>query len=175
MRNLNLCSGAEYQEGWINIDIDPRWKSDILCDIEKGIPLKDNSIDNVFIKHSLEHINPKKLEFVLSEVNRICKNGSKIVIYCPYFSCSITYKTWDHVTPISYYSFDGLTNFKVTHKKLFFFRNSFGYENKTLNRLFKIINPTISYLPNKFPLIYERFFCWIFPVEEILFNLEVIK
>jgi len=172
---LNLGSGNEYREGWVNIDVDPRWKTDILCDIEKGIPLEDNSIEEVFIKHVLEHIEPRKFQFVMSELVRVCKKNAKIVIYCPYFSCSITYKTIDHISSISYYTFDTTPGTELVHKHLYFFRKSFGYSSKLVNLLVKVLNPIFSFFPNLFPLVYERFFCWISPVEEIYVVLKVKK
>lgn len=172
---LNIGSGDEYREGWINLDIDPQWKSDILCDIEKGIPLKDNSIDFVFIKHVLEHIDPRKQAFIMSEIHRVCKNNAKIVIYVPYFSCSITYKTIDHISYMTYYTFDYVPGFNLVSKKLFFFRKSFGYESKIVTKIAYVINPILSFLPNLLPLIYERFFCWIFPMEELKVILKAEK
>ncbi|MFH1500744.1 MAG: methyltransferase domain-containing protein [archaeon] len=172
---LNLGSGFWYREGWINIDVDPKWKPDILCDVENGIPLEDNSIEKVYIKHVLEHIQPKKFAYVIQEIHRICKNKAKIKIWVPYFSCSITYKTPDHMTHMSYYTFDNSDEFRVLKKKLHFFRKSFGYESKAITAAAKILNPILSFLPNAFPLIYERFFCWIFPVEEIEVLMEVSK
>lgn len=175
MKKLNLGCGAEYKDNWINIDINSKYKTDILCDIEQGIPLEDNSINFIFIKHVLEHIHPKKLSFVMSEINRICTNNAKIIIYCPYFSCSITYKTWEHITQISYYTFNGFKDFDVIKKKLFFFRESFNYKNVFLSKILRFLNPVFSFLPNSFPLIYERLFCWIFPMEEIFIELRVKK
>jgi SAM-dependent methyltransferase len=172
---LNLGSGNEYRKGWINIDVDPRWEPDILCNIEEGIPLEDNSVDFVFTKHVLEHIHPEKFAFVMGELKRVCRNGAKIVIYCPYFSCSITYKTFDHLMPITYYTFDSFPGLEVSSKKLYFFRSSFGYENKIITKVTKILNPLLSLLPNWFPLVYERFFCWTFPVEEIKVVLNAKK
>ncbi|MFH1802091.1 MAG: methyltransferase domain-containing protein [archaeon] len=174
-KKLNLGSGNEYRVGWVNIDVDPRWKVDILADIEKGIPLKDNSIEEVFVKHVMEHIDPRKFEFVMSEIWRVCKKGARITIYCPYFSCSITYKTADHITSITYFTFSDNEKFNPLEKKLFYFRESFGYESRVFSRLRKILNPLLSFLPNSFPLIYERAFCWIFPMEEIKVILEVKK
>jgi len=175
LTRLNLGCGSEYRKGWINIDMDKRWKPDILCDVEKGIPLKDDSIEKVFIKHVLEHIDPRKFSYVMSEVFRVCKNNAIIKIYCPYFSCSITYKTIDHISQITYYTFDCIPGFKVVKKRLHFFRKSFGYNNKFLSIILKILNPIFSFFPNLFPLVYERFFCWISPVEEIEVILKVEK
>ncbi len=172
---LNLGCGSEYREGWINIDIDPQWKTDILCDFEKGIPLEDNSIEQVFVKHVLEHVDPRKFNFVMSEIVRVCKKNAKVVIYCPYFSCSITYKTVDHISPISYYTFDTIKGTQLVYKHLYFFRKSFPYSSKLVNGFVRILNPILSFLPNLTPLIYERIFCWIFPVEEIYVVLKINK
>jgi hypothetical protein len=172
---LNLGSGNEYRAGWINIDMDPKWEPDILCDIEDGIPLKDNSIDFVFIKHVLEHIDQRKFKYVMSEISRVCRKRAKIVIYVPYFSCNITYRTIGHVSPMTYYTFDWLEKFKVKEKEFYFFRKSFGYRDGAANKITKMLNPIMSFLPNKLPLIYERFFCWIYPMEELKVVLETKK
>jgi len=98
-----------------------------------------------------------------------------VVIYVPYFSCSITYKTIDHISAFSYYTFESSKEFNVLEKKLSFFRKSFGYGNKYIDVLTKLLNPLLSFFPNALPLIYERFFCWIYPVEELKVVLEVRK
>jgi len=54
--------------------------------------------------------------------------------------------------------------FKVVNKKINYTR----INHKWLNYIF---NPLI----NTFPLIYERFFCYMLPCSEIIFDLEVIK
>jgi SAM-dependent methyltransferase len=175
LTKLNLGCGSEYKEGWINLDIDTKWKTDILADVEKGIPLADNSIEEVFIKHVLEHLEPRKLSFVMSEICRICKNDSIIKIYVPYFSCSITYKSPDHITDFSYYTLDYTPGFETVKKRLYYFRESFGYKSKVMTLVSKVLNPILSFLPNLTPLVYERIFCWIFPMEELKIILKVKK
>jgi len=170
---LNLGSGNEYKDGWINLDIDPKWNPDILCNVEKGIPLPNNSINFVYIKHVLEHIDPRKFIYVMSEIRRVCKDKAIVIVYVPYFSCSITYKTIDHLSPMSYYTYDYIDGFKVVKKRLYFFRKSFGYNSKIISAARIFLNPLLSFLPNFFPLIYERLFCWTFPMEELEVVLRV--
>ena len=98
-----------------------------------------------------------------------------IKIYVPYFSCSITYKTLDHITAFSYYTFSTDERFEVIKKRIHYFRESFGYKSKIVTTIAMILNPILSFLPNTFPLIYERFFCWIFPMEELEIVLKVKK
>ena len=55
----------------------------IVCNFEKKIPLKSNSIDCVLLSNVLEHIfYPEKL---LKEINRILKKDGKCLILVPFF------------------------------------------------------------------------------------------
>lgn len=57
------------------------YNPDICCDIEKGIPLKDNSIDVIIAGEFLEHIhNPFKL---LREFSRVLRKKGEAVISVP--------------------------------------------------------------------------------------------
>ena len=48
---INLGSWTERYDGFLNLDKDLGVKPDIALDIEKGIPLDDNSVDE--IKHDI--------------------------------------------------------------------------------------------------------------------------
>jgi len=83
---INIGAGGEQLSGFRTIDIDPTTKPDIVCDIEKGLPFQDNSVDEIRCSHTLEHIN--NLVFVLREFYRVCKNGAKITIIVPLMDAS---------------------------------------------------------------------------------------
>ncbi len=85
-RKLNIGCGRDYKFGYINIDIDPSVKPDIVRDIEKGLPFDDNSVDEIYCSHTLEHIHD--LLFVLREFYRVCKNKAKITIIVPLMDAS---------------------------------------------------------------------------------------
>jgi len=171
---LNLGCGDDYREDMINIDIDKSKKADIHCNLEKGIPVKDNSIEYIFTRHCLEHLHQEYFTFMINEMKRVCKNGAIIEIYLPYFTSFLYFRTMTHYTPMTLTTFDGL-GFEVINKKMYFFRVSYPYkENKVANTL-RIFNPILSFLPNTFPRIYERLFCWTYPMEELYFKLKVNK
>ncbi|MFA6023171.1 MAG: methyltransferase domain-containing protein [Candidatus Pacearchaeota archaeon] len=70
---LHLACGTDYREGYINIDIDKNVKADVYQDFTKGLPFKNNSVDEIFSKNVFEHI-PNPLDFLL-EIKRVLKKG----------------------------------------------------------------------------------------------------
>ena len=83
---INIGAGGEELLGFKTIDIDISTNPDIVCDIEKGLSLEDNSVDEIRCSHTLEHIN--NILFVLREFYRVCKNGAKITIVVPLMDAS---------------------------------------------------------------------------------------
>jgi len=167
----------DYREGFVNVDIDDKVKKDMKVNIELGLPFKDNAFDYIYTRHVLEHLHPEKLDFVVSEICRVCTNGAIVDAFVPYFSCGKTFQSYDHLTFFSYFTFTKrFTQLKILKRKLSFMRAEFPYTGKPiLNKIAKIINPICSFLPNTFPSIYERGFCWIYPVEELHFKFRVVK
>ena len=56
MKKLNLGCGDDHKKGWINCDIRKEVNPDVVVDLTKKLRFKDNSIDEVLMKHVLEHI-----------------------------------------------------------------------------------------------------------------------
>lgn len=87
-KNLHLGNGRKYMKSdkeseWINIDKDGFFKTDIIRDITKGLPFDDDSIDEIYTAHLLEHISPDDIHFVMREMYRVCKDKSLIKIVVP--------------------------------------------------------------------------------------------
>lgn len=171
MRKLNFGCGTDIKEGYVNVDIVKLPGVDIAYNFnEFPYPFKDNWFDKIYTSHVLEHLDD--LPKVMKELKRISKKGAKIVIRVPHFSCGVSYRDPTHKRLFSYFTFDyfteecfyGLPKFKIIRRKLNFTRWAFPFLNK-------VFNPII----NINPAIYERFFCWILPCSECLFQLEVIK
>ncbi len=82
---LNLGCGLNKMPGFVNCDSDPAVKPDKLFDLTRRFPFKDNSVDEVFTSHTLEHI-PQDilLNKTLPEMWRVCKAGAKVTIVAPY-------------------------------------------------------------------------------------------
>jgi len=168
MKKLNLGCGEKILKGFINVDIKKFPGVDVVADLNKKLPFKDNEIDYILCGHVLEHLeNP--LKFML-ELWRISKPNAIIDIYVPHFSHFTSYANLDHKRTFSYFTFgekwsneELYTKFSVK-KKL-----NFNRINHTWMNIF--FNPII----NLSPTLYERFFCYLLPCSEIHFKLKVLK
>ena len=82
-RKINLGCGLEKKEGFIGIDI-RNFGQEIIRDITKGLPFDDNSVDEIYSSHALEHIERKDIPFVWEEVYRVLKHGGIVTIIVPH-------------------------------------------------------------------------------------------
>jgi len=80
---LNLGSGHNRITGYVNLDIRPEVKPDVVCDVEKGLPYDDNSIDEVRAHDFLEHIRLGQTIHVIEEIYRVLKPGGRLSISIP--------------------------------------------------------------------------------------------
>jgi len=85
MRKLHLGCGKDIKSNWINIDI-LDFGQEIVRDITKGLPFDDNSVDEIYSCHCLEHIERKDIPFVWEEIYRVLKPGSIAYIRVPHSS-----------------------------------------------------------------------------------------
>lgn len=79
-------------EGFVNYDLLDC--ADVVCDLSKGIPLGDDTVDEVYSSHFIEHI-PAPHIFMDREVCRVCKIGAQVEIRVPH-PLSDGAMTWDH-------------------------------------------------------------------------------
>jgi len=72
---LNLGSGpVKGDTGWTTIDV---YGSDIIWDLRKNLPLSNNSVQEIYTSHLLEHLDYRDIRKLLLEIYRImCPKGS---------------------------------------------------------------------------------------------------
>ena len=70
MTKINLGCGKKYIDGWVNVDFYDDSKCDIKHDLEVfPWPWEDNSIDEVYMHHFIEHFDSDKvLEIVADDL-----------------------------------------------------------------------------------------------------------
>ena len=83
---LNLGCGANKIPGYINIDMEKSLKPDLhLNFVYQRLPFKDGTVDEVILFHTIEHIQKRFHQKVLSEVRRVLKLGARVIITYPQF------------------------------------------------------------------------------------------
>ena len=84
---LNLGCGSRRMDGFVNVDVSPVCRPDLLVDLNRTPwPFRDNSADGVVLSHVLEHLGPTGDEFlaIMRELYRICCPDAHIEIYVPH-------------------------------------------------------------------------------------------
>jgi SAM-dependent methyltransferase len=104
---INIGCGYDKREGWINIDKAEEVKPDMVVDIEKGLPFGDNSVDEIYSHHCLEHIRPGRWKFVLAEIARVAKPGCILELDLPFDNIA-SRTNIDHYRAFTFSSFDQL-------------------------------------------------------------------
>jgi len=92
---LNLGCGVNHLQGYVNVDVHPAAKPDVVWDLEKfpwgiatifGHTLPESSVDEVMLSHVLEHLGRDPVVFVgiFQELYRVCKPGALVKIVVPH-------------------------------------------------------------------------------------------
>lgn len=84
---LNLGCGNNKLPGFVNVDYFKECEPDVLHNLDTlPWPWADNSVDEIRMIHSLEHIGADSQTFlgIMKEIYRICKNGSTLIIHVPH-------------------------------------------------------------------------------------------
>jgi len=93
---LNLGCGGQRLDGYIGID-----KRDVgqemIWDLTKGIPFPDNSVDEVFSCHFIEHLTEDESMDLFREIYRVLKKGALTHHRCPHQTHPTAYY-WGHKT-----------------------------------------------------------------------------
>jgi len=179
--DIGCGNNKYYQQGYQTIGLDYTLKSqaDIIADLNKNciLPFKDNTFDFIYMSHSLEHLtNPVD---ILSEVNRVGKNGIPVIIKVPHHSNFRSYEIY-HRTFWNYFSFDALCVEKGKsgeHKKIFQCNSKRIVLQLSRNKrkFLRIFGSIIERIINRYPHKYESYLWLFLPAYEIIFNLRVVK
>lgn len=83
---LNLGSGTTKLKGYVNIDGTESCKPDLVLDISnERLPFKEESVDEVVMFHTIEHIQKKRHVDVFLEIARVLKTNGKFILSYPEF------------------------------------------------------------------------------------------
>ena len=171
MKKLNLGSGVDIREGYINLDVAKLNGVDVVHNLTKfPYPFKNNYFDEILSNGVIELIDADFIK-IMEELWRISKKGAIIKVRGPVFPAMCSAQ-------------DPLTRHFLTYNTFEYFTGD-GYEYyskarfKTLKREYIYsLNPKLkwlSFLHNLFPRFYTRFLFFLFPCNNIYYELEAIK
>ena len=124
---LDLGCGKKKKEDFIGLDIKAMPGVDIVCDITKGISLRNNSVKFVIADNLMEHIGDEFID-VMNDIWRICKPESIVKLIVPGIHTSAAFQD-------------------PTHKR-FFVQETFDYFNAEHDR-WKLYGSTYGIKPFK--------------------------
>ena len=61
-------------------------KPDVVCELGKTLPFKDQEFDEIYFFHCIEHLEKWKHDFALAEIHRVLKLGGTLYLSYPEFS-----------------------------------------------------------------------------------------
>lgn len=182
LKKLNIGSGERPMEGYVNVDWQDASSVDVVHDLNQlPYPFEDNSIDEIYISHVLEHLD--RPFFVMKEFHRILKNGGVLHIKVPHFSRGFTHAEHAHGFDITfpmyfrkeaktsgYYGFEFEEKKTELHWMAFFHLMPFMGVSKTVIGVLRVVNATLSWFANLSPMLCSRVWCyWVGGFEEIEF------
>jgi len=196
---LNLGCGKTYIAGAENVDFGETKTCDRVLDLSSfPYPYEDNSIDEIYMLHLVEHFYYKDVVSLLKECHRILKNNGLLHIQCPHFTSMMALTPIDHVSVFGWVSMDFLMGhnyiikkplFNVEYKRIDYLmklhhKNNFvpfdsvktevnKGEHNILRMFFSPLIFFVQSLINFNPILFERVWCYyVGGADEVTYRLR---
>jgi len=154
-KRLDIGCGNNKTPGSTYLDFDEIANPDIPHDLNIfPYPIEDNSFDEIIAKHIIEHLD--HLQKFFKKLYRVYKPGGTIFIETPHFSSYVAYSEPQHRLFYSYFLLSNLVRpipVKMIKQEITFYKT------------FRFVG--ISFIANKWPCTYERFWTYMFPAENV--------
>ncbi|MBI2508183.1 methyltransferase domain-containing protein [Candidatus Woesearchaeota archaeon] len=165
---LNLGSGKGRIEGFTNLDIVPGDNIDIVADVSEGIPLENNSVEEVYCRHVLQYVD--NLENAMEEIYRICKNEANIKIIVNYYSHFLAHGEYAKRS-FSHIAFNPYVEEKQSYRN----NHNVKLTDQQINLVFSKYFKFMERFANKHAWFYANFLDKVFPAQEIEFRFKINK
>lgn len=170
-RIVNLGSGNKPIQGALNVDISPSTRPDVVHDLNRvPWPLPDGEFDEIHGYDVVEHV--ESVVSFMEEVHRISRNGARVKLTVPHFSCA---NTWRDPTHQRGFARGSLDYFLAEHPLAHYSSARFLRIHAQIIFHPSLVNSMILRLANRWPDRYEDRWCWIFPAWFLYFELEAVK
>ena len=169
-KKLHLGCGKTTLKEWINLDIMKGQGVDIVADLEMcseiPLPFEDNSIDEFYASHLIEHIHHTLP--MMQELHRVAKNDAKAVFRLPYGSSDDAYEDPTHVRQYFLNSFGYFS-------QPYYWRADYGYRGDWKTEKISLLVSEAVYKDKSFHEIYEDVMKKRNVVSEMVVELRAIK
>jgi len=82
---LNLGCGSTKLTDVVNVDMSDEVNPDMKFDIRGKFPFENDSVDEVYLFHTIEHIEKRYHSGLFLEINRVLKTGGILLVSYPEF------------------------------------------------------------------------------------------
>ncbi|MCO5201458.1 MAG: methyltransferase domain-containing protein [Chloroflexi bacterium] len=186
---IDLGCGFRKKPGAIGFDIARIPGVDVICDVMRPLPLRDDSIDEIQASHIVEHVDD--LMAFMGEIWRVCKPGALVYLRFPHGSSK--YVTWKDPThkrgvflaTFEYFdpnTFDGRAwgyyhpaKFEITRQQLNFNMNADTWQPKWARRIAGKVFDTLANYNGRAQYFCERFWGNWVGMEEAHIWMRAIK
>ncbi len=166
---INLGCGNKRLEGCIGVDRARCQAADLLCDINRSLPFKDDTVDEFYLDNLIEHV--LDIPALMAEMVRTAKHAAKITIITPHFTSLSSWRDPTHLHHLSYFSFDHFEKISARHYiggGLRIIRRHLSFGGGLLGLIGRLI-----FLLS--PESFEKKYCFIFRASTLYFELQVVK
>lgn len=80
---VNLGCGPSALKEWVNVDIARGPGIDVVWDLRRPLPFRDESCEAIFCEHVIEHLSKEDAEKLLRECRRILQRGGVLRLSTP--------------------------------------------------------------------------------------------
>ena len=86
MLKLNLACGDQKFKDCVNLDAESSVNPDVIANLKDKLPFGNETVDEVYLFHTIEHIEKMHHPWVLSEIHRVLKPTGVFLVSYPEFS-----------------------------------------------------------------------------------------
>jgi ubiquinone/menaquinone biosynthesis C-methylase UbiE len=186
---VDLGCGSRKKLGAIGLDIARIPNVDIVADVMKTLPFRDNSIDEVFASHLVEHTDD--LMALMGEVWRICKPGAVVHFRFPHATTPFgiwrdpthrrgvylaTFNYWDPSTfDGAYFGYYHPAKFKIVKQRLMYNMNADTFLPGRGRRVIGRIVDAVANRNDRWQYFCERFWGHLLGIEECQIWMRALK
>lgn len=171
--NLELGAGSKKgSNGWTTLDIAPG--CDMYCNLAKGIPFPDGSVQNIYSSHFFEHLTYEQSQVLLGECLRVMAPGGRFSICVPnarlyleaylkqdrtlsedFFQYKPAYNSTTRIDYVNYVAYmNGSHHYMFDQENLVFLLQRRGFKNVRIREF----DPALDLKEREFESIYAEGF-----------------